>query len=98
MKSKSVYEHVKDNFKSVLNGTANNPIEELAEEDDVPQDEEQFNHDMHVLIDYFVNDDFELINSILQGEHITGFYGLCMEQHIEKEEEFDPKCLDEITN
>jgi len=29
---------------------------------------------MHALIDYYIDDDFELINSILKGKHISGFY------------------------
>ena len=98
LKSKSVYEYVKDNFKNVLNNSSANPIEELGDEEEVPQDEEQFNHDMHVLIDYFINDDFDLINSILKGEHISGLSGVDMEKPIVKEEDFDPKSLDEITN
>ena len=53
---------------------------------------------MHKLIDYYINDDFELINSILKGKHISGFYGLDRDNTVEKVEEFDPKSIEEITN
>ncbi|MCQ2818673.1 MAG: phosphoglycerate kinase [archaeon] len=102
LKSNSVYEVVKDNFKNIEKYLAGNPlptVDELMneEEEEIP-DEEQFNHDMHKMIDYYINDDFELINQILMGKHLPGFYGLSMEKPVEKEEEFDPKILEEITN
>ena len=50
------------------------------------------------MIDYYIDDDFELINSILKGKHISGFYGLDKDELIDKEEEFDPKTIEEITN
>ena len=96
LKGKSTYETIKDNYKSILNGQAN--PDELGEEDEGGQDEEQFSHDMHALIDYYIDDDFELINSILKGKHISGFYGLDKDELVEKEEEFDPKTIEEITN
>jgi DNA mismatch repair ATPase MutL len=96
LKGQSTYEIIKDNYKLILSGQAN--PDELGEEDDGGQDEEQFNHDMHKLIDYYINDDFELINSILKGKHISGFYGLDRDNSVEKEEEFDPKSIEEITN
>lgn len=99
LKSNSVYEIVKDNFKNVLNNNPNPTVDELMnDEEEEPQDEEQFSHDMHVFIDYYINDDFELINSILKGKHLAGFYGVNTEKPIVKEEEFDPKILEEITN
>jgi hypothetical protein len=96
LKGQSTYEMIKDNYKLILSGQAN--PDELGEEDDGGQDEEQFNHDMHKLIDYYINDDFELINSILKGKHISGFYGLDRDNTVEKVEEFDPKSIEEITN
>ena len=99
LKGKTVYETIKDNFRYVTSGAAQNQLEDLGDEDEGPQeDDEQFNHDMHVLIDYYINEDFELINSILKGKNIPGFYGVNVEKPIVKEEEFDPKCLEEITN
>ena len=53
---------------------------------------------MHRLIDYYIDDDFELINSIMEGNHISGIYGLDKEEYKDKEEEFDPKSIEEITN
>ena len=96
LKGQSTYEMIKDNYKLIVSGQAN--PDELGEEDDGGQDEEQFNHDMHKLIDYYINDDFELINSILKGKHISGFYGLDRDNTVEKVEEFDPKSIEEITN
>ena len=96
MKGKSTYETVKDNYRMIITGQAN--PDELGEEDEGGQDEEQFNHDMHRLIDYYIDDDFELINSIMEGNHIAGIYGLDKEEYTEKEEEFDPKSIEEITN
>jgi len=99
LKGKTVYETIKDNFRYVTSGAAQNQLEDLGDEDEGPQeDDEQFNHDMHVLIDYYINEDFELINSILKGKNIPGFYGVNVEKPIVKEEEFDPKCLEDITN
>ena len=99
LKGKNVYETIKDNFRYVTSGAAQNQLEDLGDEDEGPQeDDEQFNHDMHVLIDYYINEDFELINSILKGKNIPGFYGVNVEKPIVKEEEFDPKCLEDITN
>ena len=96
LKSKSTYDMVKDNYRLIITGQAN--PDELGEEDEGGQDEEQFNHDMHRLIDYYIDDDFELINSIMGGKHIAGIYGLDKEEYIDKEEEFDPKSIEEITN
>ena len=96
VKSNSVYEEIKETYKMILSGQAN--PDEFVEEDEGGQDEEQFSHDMHMLIDYYIDDDFELINSILKGKHISGFYGLDKEKKIEKVEEFDPKCLEDIIN
>ena len=96
LKSKSTYDTVKDNYKMIITGQAN--PDELGEEDEGGQDEEQFNHDMHRLIDYYIDDDFELINSIMEGNHIAGIYGLDKNEYKDKEEEFDPKSIEEITN
>ena len=96
LKGKSTYDTIKDNYKMILSGQAN--PDELGEEDEGGQDEEQFNHDMHRLVDYYIDDDFELINSIMEGNHIAGIYGLDKEEYVEKEEEFDPKCIEEISN
>jgi hypothetical protein len=96
VKGNSAYEVIKDNYKMILTGQAN--PDEMVDEEDAGQDEEQFSHDMMGLIDYYINDDFELINSILKGKHIAGFYGLDRDNSPEKEEEFDPKCIEEITN
>ena len=96
LKGKSTYDTIKDNYKMILSGQAN--PDELGEEDEGGQDEEQFNHDMHRLVDYYIDDDFELINSIMEGNHIAGIYGLDKEEYVEKEEEFDPKCIEEICN
>ena len=96
LKGKSVYEEVKETFRLIVNGQAN--PDEYIEEEDGAQDEEQFNHDLHTLIDYYIDDDFELINSILKGKHISGFYGLDKDELVDKEEEFDPKTIEEITN
>jgi 3-phosphoglycerate kinase len=99
LKGKKAYETIKDNFRYITSGAAQNQLEDLGDDDEGPQeDDEQFNHDMHVLIDYYINDDFELINSILKGKNIPGFYGVNVEKPIVKEEEFDPKCLEDITN
>ena len=96
LKSKSTYDTIKDNYKMIITGQAN--PDELGEEDEGGQDEEQFNHDMHKLIDYYIDDDFELINSIMQGKHLAGIYGLDKDEYVDKEEEFDPKSIEEITN
>ena len=96
LKGKSVYEEVKETFRLIVNGQAN--PDEYIEEEDGAQDEEQFNHDLHTLIDYYIDDDFELINSILKGKHIPGFYGLNRDKPIVKVEEFDPKCIENIIN
>ena len=91
LKGKSTYEILKDNYKLILSGQAN--PDELGEEEEGGQDEEQFSHDMHALIDYYIDDDYELINSILKGKHISGFYGLDKDELVDKEEEFDPKTI-----
>ena len=96
LKGKSTYDVIRDNYKLIQTGQAN--PDELGEEDEGGQDEEQFSHDMHALIDYYIDDDFELLNSILKGKHISGFYGLDKDELIDKEEEFDPKTIEEITN
>ena len=96
LKSSHAYEEFKETYRMIITGQAN--PDEFIEEDEGGQDEEQFNHDLHTLIDYYINDDFELINSILEGKHISGFYGLDKDKPIEKIEEFDPKCLENITN
>ena len=96
LKSNSAYEEFKETYRMILNGQANS--DEYIEEEEGGQDEEQFNHDLHTLIDYYIDDDFELINSILKGKHISGFYGLDKDKPIVKVEEFDPKCLEDITN
>ena len=95
LRNKHVYEVIKDTYKIIQSG-AN--TDELLDEEEAPQDEEQFSHDMHLLIDYYIDDDFELINSILKGKKIAGFYGLSKEEQVEKEEEFDPHCIEEICN
>ena len=97
LKGQSVYDEIRDTYKGVMNGNSEN-IDELEEEEEIPEDDEQFNHNMHQLVDYYINDDFELINKILKGETLPGFYGVNMEKPIIKEEEFDPKTLEEITN
>ena len=96
LKGKSIYDVIKENYKLIQTGQAN--PDELGDEDEAGQDEEQFSHDMHALIDYYIDDDFELINSILKGKHISGFYGLDKDELIDKEEEFDPKSIEDITN
>ena len=96
LKSSHAYEEFKETYRMIITGQAN--PDEFIEEDEGGQDEEQFSHDLHTLIDYYINDDFELINSILEGKHISGFYGLDKDKPIEKIEEFDPKCLENITN
>ena len=96
LKGQSTYDIIKDNYKMIVTGQAN--PDELGEEDEGGQDEEQFNHDMHRLIDFYIDDDFELINSIMQGNHIAGIYGLDKDEYMDKEEEFDPKSIEEITN
>ena len=96
LKSNSTYEEFKETFRMIITGQAN--PDEFVEEDEGGQDDEQFNHDLHTLIDYYIEDDFELINSILRGKHICGFYGLDKDKPVVKVEEFDPKCLEDITN
>ena len=96
LKGKSTYDVIKDNYKMIITGQAN--PDEIGEEDEGGQDEEQFSHDMHKLIDYYIDDDYELINSILKGNHLAGIYGLDKEEYTLKEEEFDPKSIEEITN
>ncbi len=93
LKSNSVFEEIKETYKFILSGQNS---DEFIEEEEGGQDEEQFIHDMHLLIDYNIDDDFELINTILKGKNISGFYGLDKDKPIVKEEEFDPKCLEEI--
>lgn len=66
------------------------------EENEIEIDEEQFSHDLHVLIDYFVDDEFETLNKVLSGSRMPGMYGLSSEPPKKQEEEFDPKFLDEI--
>ena len=96
LKGKSTHDVIRDNFRLIQTGQAN--PDELGDEEEGGQDEEQFSHDMHALIDFYIDDDYELINSILKGKHISGFYGLDKDELIDKEEEFDPKCIEEITN
>ena len=96
LKGKGAYEEVKETYRLIISGQAN--PDEFIEEDEGAQDEEQFNHDLHTLIDYYIDDDFELINSILKGKHIPGFYGLNKEKPVEKAEEFDPKSIENIIN
>ncbi len=96
LKSNSAYEEFKETFRMIITGQAN--PDEFIEEDEGGQDEEQFNHDLNTLIDYYIDDDFELINSIMQGNHIAGIYGLDKDEYMDKEEEFDPKSIEEITN
>ena len=98
LKGKEVYENIKDNLRGVLSGSIHNPMEGLEDDEEEAQDEEQFAHDMHVLVDYYINDDFELINEILKGKNIPGFYGLDKDAPVEKEEEFDLNVLDNIIN
>ena len=102
LKSKAAYEVVKDNFKNVekyLAGEVMPSVDELMneEEEEIP-DDDQLSRDLLKMIDYYVNDDYQLINKILMGEHLAGFYGVDMEKPIVKEEEFDPKVIEEITN
>lgn len=65
------YEYIKSNYKNILSLLqGNNPNEE--EEQENPQEDEQFTYEMNNLIDYFVNEDFEVINSILCGQNVRG--------------------------
>ena len=99
LKSNTVFEIIRDNFKNVLNNNPNPTVDELMNEDEEEaQDDEQFNHELNLLIDYNINDDYQLINSILMGNHISGFYGLSCDKPVVKEEEFDPKILEDIIN
>ena len=74
LKGQSTYDIIKDNYKMIITGQAN--PDELGEEDEGGQDEEQFSHDMHRLIDYYIDDYYELINSIKEVNNISGIYGL----------------------
>ena len=96
LKGKGAYEEIKETYRLIISGQAN--PDEYIEEEEGAQDEEQFNHDLHTLIDYYIDDDFELINSILKGKHIPGFYGLNKDKPVEKVEEFDPKSIENIIN
>ena len=96
LKGKGVYEEFKETYRLIINGQAN--PDEYIEEEEGAQDEEQFNNELHALIDYYIDDDFELINSILEGKNIPGFYGLDKDKPIVKVEEFDPKCIENIIN
>jgi hypothetical protein len=51
---------------------------------------------MNNLIDYYISENLEFINSLLRGDHIPGLYGVSRESKKEKEVELDLKFLDEI--
>lgn len=71
----------------------------VDQEDDADDqvDEEQLNLDMVYLVDYIIEDNLEIIDNVLQGEDIPGFYALSENKEIgQKTEELDLKYLDEI--
>ena len=69
------YEYIKTNYKIILSLLqGNNPNEE--EEMENAQEDEQFTYEMVNLIDHYVNEDFENIDSILSGETVKGNFCL----------------------
>jgi hypothetical protein len=70
VKGKTSYEFIKTNYRHILSLLqGNNPNEE---EEDLIQDDEQFNYEMNILIDHFINEEFEIINDILSGQVVKG--------------------------
>lgn len=64
------YEFIKNNYRNILSLLqGNNPSEE---EEELIQEDEQFNYEMNILIDHFINEDFEIIDNILSGEIVKG--------------------------
>ena len=62
---------------------------------------------MNLLIDYYISEEFDFLNSLLKGQHVPGkisknfkfqlgLFGLSREPKKEKEIELDLKFLDEI--
>lgn len=69
------YEYIKNNYKNILSLLqGNNPNEE--EEAENAQEDEQFTYEMNNLIDHFINEDFEVIDSILSGQVVKGGFFL----------------------
>lgn len=74
LKGKISYEFIKTNYKNILSLLqGNNPNEE---EEEQVNDDEQFNYEMNILIDQFINEEFEVINDILSGEVVKGKFFL----------------------
>ncbi len=60
------------------------------DENELQVDEEEFIHYMHVLINFLIDDEFEMMNKLLSGQNIAGVFGLNYEKQKKVEEEFDP--------
>ena len=56
LKRNRVYIEFKETFRMIIKGQDNH--DEYNEEEEGRQDEEQFNHDLNTLIDYYINDDY----------------------------------------
>ncbi len=55
-------------------------------------------NEIHSLINHYIDDDFELINSILKGKHIPWFYGFNGDKPFDKVEDIVPKYIENIIN
>lgn len=70
LKGNISYEFIKVNYRHILSLLqGNNPNEE---EEELIQEDEQFLYEMNILIDHFINEDFEIIDNILSGEVVKG--------------------------
>jgi len=70
LKGKISYEFIQNNYRHILSLLqGNNPNEE---EEELVHEDEQFNYEMNILIDHFINEDFEIIDNLLSGEIVKG--------------------------
>ncbi len=70
LKGNISYEYIKVNYRNILSLLqGNNPNEE---EEELVQEDDQFLFEMKMLIDHFIEEDFEAIDSFLSGEKVKG--------------------------
>ena len=85
LKSKTTYDLVKYHFKQILNklSGANPNVNFIIiyyliiiqdEEEEVPAEDEQFTYEINQLVDYYINESFNVIDEVLMGTHIPGNY------------------------
>lgn len=91
VKHSTMYETIKECRKKITMAT------EQDEDAEDQVDEEQLNLDMVYLIDYYIDDKIEVIEDLLLGDDIPGFYVLNENKDaVQKAVELDLKFLDEI--